>query len=324
MKEKTKIIILSILVAIGIGLLASIVLFDKDFKELTQADNKIKTTNALDGKANNKTLETKEPIIKVDEIETQSPTKSEENNSANNSNSSNNKVNSNENSSSANKPASSVIPSEPDDKITDSVSSQDSTKENIIETKPEVSNKPAQETTPEPTYSTKDTTVINELNTISTKTDALLKENNSSSVLTKAKGVFISLVDFCFYDGEIKGVTFKELTDAGKEKVLAIVSSIDSKIEAKFPGYKNKISTKLSGALNKASEVIKKGAQNINNFAYDKLGEENYNLMIEEKDELVKYSKNAVDIVGNIGSKLFNSAKDKLKTWYEKFRENNR
>ncbi len=321
MKEKTKIIILSILVAIGIGLLTSIVLFDKDFKELTQADNKIKTTNAVDDEANKKTLETKEPIIKVDEMENQSPTKSEENNNSNNSNS-NNKSEVSQNT--PNKPATSVIPNEAEDKKIDLVPSPDTAKENVDEEKTTTFSEPSQETTSEPTYSANDITVINELNTISTKTEALLKEKNSSSVLTKAKGIFISLVDFCFYDGEIKGVTFKELTDAGKEKVLAIVSTIDSKIEAKFPGYKNKISTKLSGALNKASEVIKKGAQNINNFAYYKLGEENYNLMIEEKDELVKYSKNAVDIVGNIGSKLFNSAKDKLKTWYEKFRENNR
>ncbi len=171
--------------------------------------------------------------------------------------------------------------------------------------------------------STKDTTVITELNNIETSTDKLLTEGNDKSVLDKAKGVFITLVDFCFYDGEIKGVTFNELTEAGKEKVLKIVNSIDQKIENKFPGYKEKISTKTKSAFNKASELIKKGANNVKDFAQDKLGEENYNSIIEEKDELVKYTKNAWNIVKNVSSNLWSKTTSKLKDWYEKFREEN-
>ena len=103
------------------------------------------------------------------------------------------------------------------------------------------------------------------------------------------KGVFISLVDFLFYDGEIKGVTFDELTSAGKEKVLQIIHSIDEKIEKKFPGYKESISETATPAFKKASELIKKGATNIKEFSKDKLGEENFNKIMESKDELVEY-----------------------------------
>ena len=180
------------------------------------------------------------------------------------------------------------------------------------------------DTNPGQELSIKDTTVLTELNTIEENTDKLLTEGKDQSVLDKAKGVFITLVDFCFYDGEIKGVTFNELTEAGKEKVLKIVNSIDQKIENKFPGYKEKISTKTKTAFNKASELIKKGANNIKDFAQDKLGEENYNSIIEEKDELVKYTKNAWDIVKNVSSNLWNKTTSKLKDWYEKFREENK
>lgn len=168
------------------------------------------------------------------------------------------------------------------------------------------------------TYSTKDSIVIDELKIVSSKTDTVLKE----SAKDKAKGIFITLVDFIFYDGEIKGVKFDELTLNGKKKALEIISNIDLKIENKFPNYKDEISAKAKNALNKASELIKKGSYNINEFAKEKLGTENYNSLIEAKDDLVKYSKNAISIIGNFSSNLYSSSKEKLKNWYENLKKN--
>ena len=107
------------------------------------------------------------------------------------------------------------------------------------------------------TYSDKDTEVINSLNETLTKVKSNVSDND---FLDSAKGVFISIVDFLFYDGSINGVTFDELTDSGKQKVLEIASSIDSTIENKFPGYKETISDKASNAFNKASDITNKGA----------------------------------------------------------------
>ena len=170
-------------------------------------------------------------------------------------------------------------------------------------------------------YSEKDVTVIDEVQKIDDATDAILNEKNQEEAKSKLKGVFISLVDFLFYEGEIKGVTFDELTSEGKEKVLQIIHSIDEKIEKKFPGYKENISSAATAAFEKASELIKKGAANIKDFSQDKLGEENYNKIIESKDELVKYTKAAYSIIKDIGGDFLGSAKDKLKDWYEKFRD---
>ena len=50
------------------------------------------------------------------------------------------------------------------------------------------------------------------------------------------------IVDFLFYDGEIKGRTFYELSNSTKLKVVEIFLKIDSKIDNKFPGYKESIS----------------------------------------------------------------------------------
>ena len=170
------------------------------------------------------------------------------------------------------------------------------------------------------TYSDKDTEVINSLN----ETLSKVKSNVSDSgFLDSAKGIFISVVDFLFYDGSISGVTFDELTDNGKRKVLEIASNIDSTIENKFPGYKETISDKASNAFNKASEIIKSGAKDLNDFAREKLGEDNYQSIIDAKDELVYYTKNAINFIGDVSSSLWNSAKDKLDNWYQNFKNNN-
>lgn len=170
-----------------------------------------------------------------------------------------------------------------------------------------------------PSLSNKDNTIINEMNNTLNSIDA---ESSSSNFSDKAKATFISIVDFLFYDGTIKGITFNELTDEGKQKFLEIANKIDVKLEEKAPGYKDKISSTTSNAYNKASEIIKSGASSLNNFAKEKLGDENYNSIIDAKDELVKYSKNALNLVGSAGSKLFSSTKDKLNDWYQNFKNN--
>ena len=167
-------------------------------------------------------------------------------------------------------------------------------------------------------YSSNDVVVINSL-------ESSLNSINNGDASNKsfgdsAKGVFVSIVDFLFYDGEINGVTFDELTDKGKEQVLKLANKVDGAIESKIPGYKETISDTASKAFNKASEVIKSGANNLNNFAREKLGEENYQSIIDAKDELVYYTKNAISFLGDVGGKAFNSIKDKVSSWYQDFK----
>lgn len=169
-------------------------------------------------------------------------------------------------------------------------------------------------------YSNNDEVVINSLESSLTKINN--GDGSDSSFADSAKGVFVSIVDFLFYDGEINGVTFDELTDSGKQKVLEIASKVDSAIETKIPGYKETISDTASKAFNKASEIIKSGANSLNNFAREKLGEENYQSIIDAKDELVYYTKNAISFLGDVGGKVFNSVKDKLDSWYQDFKNN--
>lgn len=166
-------------------------------------------------------------------------------------------------------------------------------------------------------YNEKDNIVIDELNNTLKNIEESTQDENFKD---KVSSTFISIVDFLFYDGTIKGISFDELTEKGKEKVLEISSKIDVKLEEKCPGYKEKISNSTSKAYQKASKIIKKGAKNINDFAKSALGDENYQAIIDAKDELVKYSKESLNYVTGAGSKVFNNTKEKLNEWYQNFK----
>ena len=165
--------------------------------------------------------------------------------------------------------------------------------------------------------SSKDNLVISELNNSLT---SINKNANDKDFSKKAKATFISIVDFLFYEGTIKGVTFNELTENGKAKVLKLANKIDITLEEKSPGYKETISATTSKAYKKASQIIKDSANDINNFAKESLGEENYNSIIEAKDELLLYSKNALNFITGNGSKILNDTKNKLNDWYQDFK----
>lgn len=77
----------------------------------------------------------------------------------------------------------------------------------------------------------------------------MLSENSNQedrSLREKAKDSFINIVDFIFYDKEIKGYTFKELTNTAKLKVIKLALTIDHKIDSYFPDYKEIIKDKYA------------------------------------------------------------------------------
>lgn len=71
---------------------------------------------------------------------------------------------------------------------------------------------------------------------------ALDNYNQDKSIGERIKEGFITIVDFLFYDGKIKGKNFDDLSNTTKIKVLQIAFSIDEKIDKYFPGYKEETS----------------------------------------------------------------------------------
>ena len=118
------------------------------------------------------------------------------------------------------------------------------------------------------------------------------------------------------------GRKFDDLSAAAKQELLNEATQIDNIIMKKFPNYKEEISEKTSNAYNKASELIKKGANNIKDFAKDKLGQENYNKIKDFKDKIKSSASDVWDETKDDVKEIAGKAKDKVKNWYENFKNN--
>ena len=97
------------------------------------------------------------------------------------------------------------------------------------------------------TSTTKSTTTENAKN----ENDLLKKikeyvDNAIKGGKEKTKEAFIKLVDFIFYDGELFGYKYKNLSQSAKEKVLYYALELDGYIDKKWPGYKETISSKYN------------------------------------------------------------------------------
>ena len=83
-----------------------------------------------------------------------------------------------------------------------------------------------------------------------------VNNNSWDNVKDKAKEYFITIVDFIFYDGKIKGHTFNDLCSTAKLKIISIALKIDNKIEEYIPGYKETISSNGSKIYNNVKEKL--------------------------------------------------------------------
>lgn len=107
---------------------------------------------------------------------------------------------------------------------------------------------------------TKSKTTVTSTTVITTYDDSLNEEvvlsymetenNNLKSNFNKgtAKQYFVSLIDFIFYGGKIKGTTFNELTNSAKEKVIYLALKTDGIIDKNIPGYKETLGNSYKNA----------------------------------------------------------------------------
>lgn len=83
--------------------------------------------------------------------------------------------------------------------------------------------------------------------------------SSTSSLGNYLKNGFVTIIDFLFYNKDIKGYTFSDLSTSAKLKVLKLALSIDSKVEDHFPGYKEEISEKTEKIYtNIKSKIVEK------------------------------------------------------------------
>lgn len=188
---------------------------------------------------------------------------------------------------------------------------------------------------------TKEITLVTEQNTTTIATDEevveyiedvtneveTLTEEESLSEKTKQslKKAFITLTDFIFYDGTIKGKTFKELSYEAQTKILELYEKLDTKIESVFPNYKEEIKDTSTKTYSKAKEKAKELKETIKNIYIERVGEDTYqkemDIIKNTKDKVVEKTTPVISDVKDKAKDTYTKAKDKLDEWYKNFKE---
>lgn len=142
-----------------------------------------------------------------------------------------------------------------------------------------------------------------------------LLEFNDKDIKQKVSEKIVILIDFLFYDGEIKGITVDEISDETKEKLIFITSKIDDKIDSFFPDYKEKISDKCREALVFIKEKGKNGINKLDDYLDRKI--DNYDDIKNGVQSVISDTKDDFNEVKD----LVNSGVSKVKNYYENWRD---
>lgn len=129
----------------------------------------------------------------------------------------------------------------------------------------------------------------------------------------KAKNTFVTIVDFIFYDKEVKGHTFKELSNSAKLQVIKVALSIDSKIEEYFPDYKETIKTKYDNLKGKLASLYLEATASL----CDSVGIDICNQAKEDFNTM----KNSFGFTWDLVKELAVNGKNKVKDFYESWRD---
>lgn len=143
-----------------------------------------------------------------------------------------------------------------------------------------------------------------------------VKNVSETSSKTALKEGFVKVVDFLFYDGEIYGKTFKELSNYAKIKIISLAIKIDSKIEEYVPGYKETIST----TTNRVYTNLKTKLVTLYLDTTVKICNSNPTLCEDAKEGLQEL-KDSFGLTWNFIKEISGIGIAKLKDWYEVWKE---
>ena len=89
---------------------------------------------------------------------------------------------------------------------------------------------------------------------------------------------------------------------------------------SKFPNYKENISDTSKNLYDKASELLHSGKDKLEDYIIDKVGEDNYQSAIDSINEIKENDKEFIEDAKEFGSNVFQKGKEKVKGWYENFK----
>ncbi len=152
----------------------------------------------------------------------------------------------------------------------------------------------------------KDEIVINYFNEHYDEIKNIINSENKDKLKQKSKETFITFVDFIFYDGEIKGIKYDELSDGIKEQLFIDFSNIDSLIVKYEPNYKEEVSDKYYVVKDYITPKYYKAVDSIKNY----LGDEKLKKINDVKDTTKEKTK-----------EVYEDLKNKIKIKYENYKE---
>ncbi len=135
---------------------------------------------------------------------------------------------------------------------------------------------------------------------------------NDVSFREKAKNTFTTIIDFLFYGKEVKGYTFKELTNTAKLKVISLALKIDHKIDEYFPNYKEKVKDKYASFKGKIAMLYLEVTQSL----CETVGDVTCNQAKEDFENM----KNSFGFTWSLLKELGNNGKEKLSEFYLNWR----
>lgn len=139
------------------------------------------------------------------------------------------------------------------------------------------------------------------------------KSSDNTTMKEKIKTGFITVVDFLFYDGVIKGHTFDELTGEAKIKVLTLALKIDNKIEEYFPNYKESIKDKTSAFKEKVAVLYLEATAKL----CESVGEDSCNLARENFKDMKESFGFTWEGIKKVASTSASKLSVLLKEWYQ-------
>lgn len=151
--------------------------------------------------------------------------------------------------------------------------------------------------------------------------DKISELNSTTNIKSTLKNTFITLTDFIFYDGTIRGKKFSDLTDDAKEKIISLWKSIDTKIESLNPGYKEEITETTNKAYETLSETATSIMNSIKNKYKEKVGEEEYNSTINQLNDQKGNITNSYNNIKEKVKDVYKEKKSNISDWYQNYKE---
>ncbi len=140
---------------------------------------------------------------------------------------------------------------------------------------------------------------------------------NIDKIKTEGKALFVKLVDFVFYDTEINGIKFNDLSADVQTKLVAIVNSVDGKIESKIPGYKETVTDHTGKTYTYLSQKLRQGITYVDTKIGENVNPDTYAEVKQETSGVVDTIKESVGTAIDISKETLATGKEKLKKWYE-------